>query len=209
MKYTTALFDLDGTLIYTDAEHRQIIVGQVLDIYGKTTSDELIDKFWFERNRNEIITNDFGLKPSEFWPLFEILNTVELREKYSSAYEDVWVLNELKSKGLKLGIVTMAPKRISDPEMALLNLEFDAIVNANSAYGIKPKPDPQGINACLEMLGESADKAFFVGNTVQDIQAGKAANVYDILVDREEYSFPGIQASLTIKSLEKLLEFVG
>ena len=143
MKYTTALFDLDGTLIYTDAEHRQIIVGQVLDIYGKTTSDELIDKFWFERNRNEIITNDFGLKPSEFWPLFEILNTVELREKYSSAYEDVWVLNELKSKGLKLGIVTMAPKRISDPEMALLNLEFDAIVNANSAYGIKPKPDPQ------------------------------------------------------------------
>ncbi|MEK6945560.1 MAG: HAD family hydrolase [Nanoarchaeota archaeon] len=210
MKYKAAIFDLDGTLIHSEPEFRYTVVGKILDDLGVKYSKEDIDRFWFETNRDEIVTKDFGLTIDAFWGPFKKYDTVELRRKFAKTYDDVGFIGDLQRAGCKTGIVTGAPLHIAEMEIGMIGEEnFDAIVVAHRMNGFTPKPHPQGLEECLSLLGVNKNEAVYVGNGDEDIQTARNAGVFDILIDRGEYTFHNTKPSLTISSLYELKEFLG
>ncbi len=154
MAYKAVVFDLDGTLVHTMPEYRYKIVGQTLKELGTSSSKHYIDRFWFETRRDDIIKEHFEVDVDLFWKTFRQCDTIDLRKQLTRVYDDVGFVKELKQKGYKVGIVTGAPLHIMSLEVDMIGEEyFDAVVRAQLSSGIKPKPDPHGIEECLSILG--------------------------------------------------------
>jgi HAD superfamily hydrolase (TIGR01549 family) len=209
MKYEAVIFDLDGTLVHTMPEYRYKIVGQTLKDLGTTSSNHIIDRFWFEARRNDIIKNHFGLEPELFWKTYSPYDTEELRKQFTKLYDDIDFIKELRKNGYKLGIVTGAPNHIASLEIGMLKEDFDSVIIAKTVNGIKPKPHPPGLESCLNLLGVDKSKAIYVGNADEDVTAAKNAKVFDVLLIRGEHEFPGIKPSLRIHSLYELRKLLG
>jgi len=203
VKYKAVIFDLDGTLVHTTPEYRYLVVGGTLERLGVKSYDKRhVDKFWFEAGRSEIIRHDFGVVPEEFWGIYRTLDTAEFRKGYAAAYDDVSFIAELRRRGYKLGIVTGAPLEIAGLETALLGTEnFDAIVVAHTLNGIRPKPHPDGLERCMNLLGVGPRETVYVGNAEEDVRTARNADVFDVIVRRGEYEFTGMEPSLEIDSL--------
>jgi pyrophosphatase PpaX len=205
------LFDLDGTLVSTKPEYRYHVVGSTLRQLGRKVVEAHIDAFWFEGNRDETIRTLLQLDPLLFWKAYMSFDLSDVRCEHTIVFEDIVVLQRLRQKGIQLGIVTNAPDRIARSEMELIGTHLiDAIVVADPARGIRPKPAPDGIIACLENLNAAAHDALFVGNSHEDIEAARAAGVRDVYLERDEYK---LQISLTIPSasisnLEELIQII-
>ena len=210
MKYEAVIFDLDGTLVCTEAAYRYETVGRVLKEFNKESSKDIINRFWFETRRDEIIKKHFKEEPEAFWKVFHQHDLPEIREKFTKVYNDIDFIQELRKNGFKTAVVTGAPLKIASFEIGMIGEKnFDAIVIANSKNGIKPKPHPHGIQECLNLLGIPENKAIFVGNSDEDVMSAKNAKVFDVFIDRKEHQFPEITPSLTISSLYELRQLLG
>jgi phosphoglycolate phosphatase-like HAD superfamily hydrolase len=96
------------------------------------------------------------------------------------------MLERLSSHGLKLGILTQKLREVQVAGYragALMELEETGIVNMFSGVvGFedveKPKPHPQGVNIALSHLGISPDDTLVVGDSIADIEAGRAAGCH-------------------------------
>lgn len=204
-KFESFIFDLDGTLVGSSPEHRYILVGRVLEDLGVYPRSDLIDSFWFEARRDELVTKMFGLSLEAFWSTYKKYDTIELRERFTKPYNDISVIKELRRNGHKTGIVTGAPLHIANLEINMIGREnFDSIIIAHRSNGFIPKPNPQGLEECLRQLNTQKNKAVYVGNADEDIEMAKRAEVFDILLDRREHKFPDVAPSLTISSLYEL-----
>lgn len=203
MKYKTVIFDLDGTLVHTAPEYRYKLLEKIFKDLRTKSNNKDIDKFWFETERDKIIERYFGLEPKLFWEKYRKYETVELRKKFVKLYDDVDFIKELRQNGFKIGIVSGAPEHIANLEIEMLGKEnFDAVVITHN--GIKVKPNPEGLEKCLNFLGVQKSESIFVGNGKEDIMAAKNAQVFDVLIRRGEYEFNNIQPSLSINSLYEL-----
>jgi HAD superfamily hydrolase (TIGR01549 family) len=209
MIYEAIIFDLDVTLIHTKPEHRYTLVGRVFDELGIEITKGYIDRFWHEGGRSKMLKDEVGVDPAAFWEIYRKYDTIELRSGYLEVFDDVVeVLKELKGK-YKIGLVTSAPLYIAEYEVGLIGREyFDAIISCNSTNGYRPKPDPQGINECLKLLGVTKDKAMYVGNADEDDYSARNAEVLDVFIDRKEHEYPGLEPSVTIESLYELKDFL-
>ncbi|RLJ00944.1 MAG: hypothetical protein DRP11_05225 [Candidatus Aenigmatarchaeota archaeon] len=207
MKYTSFIFDLDGTLVRTDPEYRHLVVGKILEELGVSASEKDIDRFWFEGERNSFIRERFGVNPKTFWELYRKYESVELRRKYVSPYPDVDVLERIKENGYRTGIVTGAPPEIAKMELELLGPEnFDAVIVTTVSENVKSKPHPHGIELCLKSLSTDKGEAVYIGNSDEDVLAAKNAGVLDVFINRNEHPFDlnRLKPSLVIETLYEL-----
>lgn len=208
-KYTTALFDLDGTLVRTERAYYNILIKQIFG-YSENV-DELNSKFvdfWASRDKESYSLNNFNLPLDLLLEQFRKHENLELRKVLTSEFYDVDYLVKLKSLGFKLGLVTGSPKRITDFETALLPVRFDTVVNASQNSGIKAKPDPEGLFVALRNLNSSFLHSFYVGNATEDILAAKAAGILDIFIERG-YNSTDIEPSHRIKTLYDLESIIN
>jgi phosphoglycolate phosphatase-like HAD superfamily hydrolase len=124
-------------------------------------------------------------------------------------YYDIDVIKGLKEAGYKTGIVTGAPISIAELEINMIGREnFDAVVIAHRLNGFTPKPHPQGIEECLNLLDSKKEKSLYVGNADEDIMTAKNAKIFDVLIDRKEHRFPEINPSHVVYSLYDLRDFL-
>lgn len=205
------MFDLDGTLVSTKPEYRYHIVGSALKELGRTAVQAHIDTFWFEGNRDEIIRTLFQVDPMLFWKAYRSFDLSNIRCEHTIIFEDIVVLQHIRQEGLRLGIVTNAPRHIAQSEVELIGAHlFDAMIIADPASGIRPKPAPDGIITCLNNLDTSPQCALFIGNSQEDIEAARAAGVKDIYIDRDEYKLQTdlTVPSISIRNLKELLEII-
>lgn len=87
------------------------------------------------------------------------------------------MLSTLKEKGYKLGIVTGKSRKSFSISLEKLDMEdfFDVIL---TGYDVNnAKPDPEGLLKALSDLNEKPDNALYIGDSDNDILAGKKANV--------------------------------
>lgn len=206
-KYKFVIFDLDGTLVHTTAEYRYFIVPKALKKAGvnKKVSLKLIDKFWFEGNRNTIISEQFGCDKNLFWKVFHREDKIDERAKYTHVYDDVWeTITSLRGIGKKLAITTGAPKPIAKIEVDLLPKDhFDKIISITSTR-YKAKPHPESLIGCLKFFKAKPSDAVYIGNSMEDNKYALAAGVDFIFLERREHPFSG-KSVLKINSLRELL----
>ena len=90
MKYEAVIFDLDGTLVSTDFQHRRILIDKVFsDLKVDKCEDDLVNQFWFDVNRNELIQKNFNIKPEIFWKTYKKYDSAELRSKFTKTFD--WI----------------------------------------------------------------------------------------------------------------------
>ncbi len=92
-------------------------------------------------------------------------------------------LQELKARGVKIGIVTGRMARGERKWLELRRLNIRQFVEAMVTGAEAPaKPAPDGLMKCLQELGLSAEECVFVGDSRVDIIAGKKAGVMTVAV---------------------------
>ncbi|UCG04140.1 MAG: HAD family hydrolase [Candidatus Heimdallarchaeota archaeon] len=205
------LFDLDGTLLNSDA-----IIIQSWKIAHEQTSD-------IEWNEKKLI-NMMG-QPAEDIP-YGMGVPEELHEKYLKIFDQqliniklplfddvIPVLEKIKEKSIPLGIVTGA-KTGETLDLLIqnnINHYFTEIIGADSTQRGKPFPDP--INLAIEKLNLDLKKKdiLFVGDSMNDLLSAKSAGVIPILLWRKDDQVPQSlqqETKFIIHGLTALLDLI-
>ncbi len=90
----------------------------------------------------------------------------------------VELLHDLRAKGIQLGIATSSGRALPFLDRWGVRHLFDGIVGREDVESRKPHPEP--ILKCLGHLQLDPHEVAYVGDSIIDVQAGKAAGVYTI-----------------------------
>jgi pyrophosphatase PpaX len=209
VRFPVVLFDLDGTVVdtgaiilasmrhatatvlgrdYSDAQLLAAVGGPGLEAQMHALDPDRVDELvQVYRAHNEPLHDTIGL----------------------CAGMDV-VLEELKDRGHRLGIVTAKRRRTVDLAFARVPVEhlFDVVVAGDETEESKPHPAP--LLLALQRLGATADEAAYVGDSPFDMQAAKAAGLRAIGVSWGRIHGPEklTDADVVIHSAEELLDLV-
>ncbi len=185
VRATAILFDLDGTLVDTVDTFYQL-ARQTGAEFGLDVSrarmyetlnlgipywDHVLPATVQDRPAMVKKLNDRAM---QLWP--------ELLKDGAKAFPGVGAtLSGLKNAGYTLGIVTGSGDWSSDLLYALGAADlFDAVITGQDVQ--RRKPDPEGINKCLQHIAVAPENAIYVGDSVIDVQASRAAGVLPIAV---------------------------
>ncbi|OMD31768.1 pyrophosphatase PpaX [Paenibacillus odorifer] len=175
------LFDLDGTIVDTN----ELIISSFM--YA------LKDNGLAPLTREEIIPHmgtTLQQQMRVFSGLEDVNGTLEKSYRsYNNEHHDELVrsfplvketIEELSSRGIKLGIVTtkIRPTTIKTLERFDLLKYMDTIVTVNDVT--EPKPHPEPVLTAIKNLGVDPRKTLMIGDSAVDIQSAKAAGVYAV-----------------------------
>ncbi len=168
------LFDLDGTLVNTN----ELVLKSFQHTFNKHLSFKVTDEeirmlfgeplkkslSRFDENNINILMNTYGE--------FNEKNHDKLCKKFNGVEE---ALVELKSKGLKLAVVTSKRRLMAERGLKFANIMkyMDAVVTPEDTDKHKPDGEP-ALKAC-ELLGVSSNEAIMVGDSFYDILCGRNA----------------------------------
>lgn len=175
----TLLFDWDGTLY--DSATAGLLAFQ------KTFADLGIS---FTREFYET-----SYSPN-WYAMYEALNLP--KERWKSA-DELWLehygeqeprlvdgasetILDLRTRGLRLGIVTSGTQRrvIREIEQLGLTSVFEAVIC--NEHIVNKKPHPEGLEKAIEQLGCSREACSYIGDAPEDVQMGKRAGVFTVAV---------------------------
>jgi len=182
MRFTTALFDLDGTLVDTGP----LIVKSFQHTF-RTALDRDISEQEVYRHFGETLEETFKqYAPGRVAELLQIYRT------FNQANHDRLVIRldgmeeavrTLHRHGVKLAVVTSKLSRTARRGLEVSGLlpYFDTVVGVEMTD--RHKPDPTPLYLALELLGETAGQhVLMVGDTTADVCCGKNAGVQTAVV---------------------------
>jgi len=188
------IFDLDGTL--TVAVHdfaairRELEIPEGADILGHLSS----------------------LAPQHAQPLHERLQEIELElaDRTRAASGAHQLLQHLRKRGARLGILTRNTRENSLRTLALIGLdgffETEHILGRDEAA---PKPDPLGIQHLSSLWGVDPTSTVMVGDYQYDLQAGRSAGALTIHVDAtRSFRWPEL-ADVSVGTLDELIPLLN
>lgn len=179
----TLLFDWDGTVVdstqlgLTAFEQSFAALGIPFDheIYARVYSPN-----WYS------VYEALGL-PKEQWQKADDLWVHHYGEQIAQPVAGAQeTINELKRKGYRLGVVSSGTECRVVREVRELRFEnIFEIVICNEQMTNK-KPHPEGLEMALRSLGSQCKHAAYVGDSPEDIEMGKRANMLTVGV-RSDY----------------------
>jgi putative hydrolase of the HAD superfamily len=212
------LFDLDGTLWDRNAAVRDLLANQHADLreHLSIPQHEYIDRIMvLESNGSADKLSVYQALGLEYG--FPETLTNRLHADFCRRYivcvrpfpEVVFTLNEQRSRGAKLGIVTNGTVRIQEPKIDGLGLrELMDVIVISEREGVR-KPDAAIFNRALDALGISAADAWFVGdNPEADVAGAHAAGLRAFWRRCADWSPPTVPCE-AILSLDELLPLVS
>lgn len=177
MKYTTILFDLDGTLLDTN----DLIIGSFL---------HTLEQFFPEKrfSREDIIPH-LGKTLADVMRAFDehrIEDMMRVYREHNFHSHDAMVqifphvqdvLSVLHEKGIKMGVVTTKQRNVVEMGLQLFDLTkyMSTIVTIQDVE--QPKPHPEPVLKAMAEIGALAQSTLMVGDSSYDIEAGQRAGV--------------------------------
>jgi phosphatidylglycerol:prolipoprotein diacylglycerol transferase len=180
-KKPVILFDFDGTLMDTEPVV-QLGISQVInnhkpdieitvDMANSFVGPPLTETFgrFFEEDKIQALIDEY-----------RILSNAMHEEHVKPINNAIKVLEQLKSQGYKIGVVSSKVKEVIYLGMDMFSMRdyFDVVLGIEDVT--KHKPSPEGIFKACELLGESHDAVVYVGDTAIDVASGINAGVYTI-----------------------------
>jgi pyrophosphatase PpaX len=209
VRYSVVLFDLDGTVIDTGAIILASMRHAAETVIGGAYSDE---QLLAAVGGPGLEAQMHALDPSRVDELVRVYraHNEPLHETISVCAGMDAVLDELKDRGHRLGIVTAKRRATVDLAFARIPIEhlFDTVVGGDETD--RHKPDPAPLRLALDRLGASPADAVYVGDSPFDMQAAKAAGLHAIGVSWGRIHGPDrlTDADVVIHSAEELLALV-
>ena len=212
-------FDLDYTLY----DNYQYYVGAFYEIasylaskYNLIQNDlyQSLVKLWKEKtSMYSCLFDDFldslNLADEGVKTIVEIFNNYEVNEQH--LYSDsIPILNKLKQKGHKIGIITDGT--ISRQQRKIINLNLDRFVDAIIyTKKIEPKPSQLPFISALNKIQIKPENAFYVAdNPHLDFKGSKEAGLTTIRILRGEFkevpNYGNIDHLIT--NLEEILHII-
>lgn len=176
-RLTTVLFDLDGTLIDS--------IRLILDSYHHTLATHGIparsDDDWLKG-----VGTPLRVQFAEWAEHPGIEAMIATYREYNLAHHDTRVLpyegigemvHAVRDAGFRTGLVTSKNRSGALRGLGLCGLAeaMDVLVGADDVE--QPKPHPEPVLKALDALGASPAEAMYVGDSIHDMEAGRAAGV--------------------------------
>lgn len=211
------LFDLDGT-IADSLESLACATNMILQECGLNTLEKDCYRYFAGNGAKTLVeralieAGDIQLKQFEqAYEKYEAYFAKECNHKVQTFEGLPEVLETLKSKGIKLGVVTN--KAQDNAVMVVEELYgkdmFDVIVGVTDNR--PKKPDPAEAVYAMEQLGVAPDETVYVGDTNVDMETGNGAGCLTVGVlwgfrSREELE--ANHAHVIVEKVEELLEVI-
>jgi pyrophosphatase PpaX len=210
--YTTALFDVDGTLVTLDGvvkaiqetlTHFDLSAMSHHDVIHHFIGHVLIDAF--PRVYPHMAAEADAMQKFYTWVFLRRHKEFEKLQPHVCE-----VLQTIKDNGLKIGIITTKGRKEALAVLAAYNLPYDLLVSHNDVSAIKPSPLP--IQMALDRFKAKPSEAIMTGDHIFDVMAARSAKVDGAGVltgasTREELKEAG--AVYILKDLSDLLEVMG
>jgi phosphoglycolate phosphatase len=178
----TAIFDLDGTLLYT-LDDLTYAVNTALELhkFPQRTLEEIksfvgngVIKLIQRALPEEHSKEDFNSVFNDFIKTYENNN-----DKYTHPYEGInELLTTLKKEGFNIAINSNKHNSAVQKLHKTLFPQVDIAIGARE--GIEVKPNPQGVFDIIKALNCSKETTFFIGDSDVDIKTAKNANITSI-----------------------------
>jgi pyrophosphatase PpaX len=189
MKVNTLLFDLDGTLVDTNA-----IIVKSLEVVFETYLPEVQTSLELFK---ECIGPPLEVSFSRFTTKERVQEMIQAYRSYYKQHEHLYysiypnvidVLTTLKSQGYYLGVVTSKFRDSALPSMVHYGLDtlMDAFVGLDDVTHAKPDREPVDV-ALSRIPGHTG--AIMIGDNATDIQSGQHAGIYSAGV---AWAFKGV-----------------
>lgn len=179
----TLLFDWDGTIVdsaqlgLTAFEQSFAALGVAFDreVYAQVYSPN-----WYS------VYEALGL-PKEQWQEADDLWVHHYGEQIAQPVAGAQeTINELKRKGYRLGVVSSGSECRVVREITELGLESVFEIVICTEHMTNKKPHPEGLETALRSLGCLREHSAYVGDSPEDIEMGKRANMLTVGV-RSDY----------------------
>lgn len=194
----SVLFDFDGTIAHTLPVWRAAF-REVMLSFGISLSDQEIVTNCFYRDWADV-AKDFSIK-SEVELASRVISFLESEIGQSELFVGIKdVLQHLVESEVNLGVVTSSPKSVIFSALSKLGIRefFDVVISIDCVDRPKPHADP--ILKALKQISGTPMQSIMIGDSKNDILAGKAAGCKTALFlpeqHREYYCFE------TLKSLD-------
>jgi pyrophosphatase PpaX len=212
-KLTTFLFDLDGTLLDS--------VRLILDSYHHTTTVHGLprrsDQEWLaglgtplrvqfrDSVRPDLTMDQLVATYREF--------NLANHDLMAAAYPGVVdVLRQVRARGIRFGLVTSKNQYGARLGLKLMGVEeeFEVVIGADDV--VNPKPHPEPVLKALDLMKVRKEEAVYIGDSVHDMESGRAAGVRIAGVLWGPFTRPELERTKPddwLERPEQLLELVG
>ncbi|EDM23405.1 phosphoglycolate phosphatase [Caminibacter mediatlanticus] len=211
------LFDLDGTLI-DSAKDLATSINYMLKTLNKKTYDEKIITKWIGNGGEVLIKRALSggmeikeIDEKEFLKAKEIFFNHYKNNLANNTTIYDGVIETLKNLPYKKVIITNKPHEFVKPILEKLNLieYFDGYFGGD--YFEEKKPSPLPLLKVCEIYKTPIQKAIMIGDSKNDILAGKKANIKTIAVDygyNQGEDIKTYNPDIIINDFRKLLEVI-
>ena len=171
------LFDVDGTLVGTKDLYMEAYRTAVRKYVRRDLSDEDIMALRPTSElaflRAVVAEADLEACLQDFYEAYGGLHS----RLFTGVYDGVPdLLSAIRDAGIPTGIVTGKSRRSWEITSAVAALgPFDVLVFDEDVRA--PKPDPHGLEQAMESLGLDPGSGVYVGDTVSDMEAARAAGL--------------------------------
>ncbi|HEY1057534.1 MAG TPA: phosphoglycolate phosphatase [Limnobacter sp.] len=185
MSIRAILFDLDGTLLHTVPDLAAAVNAMLRDLSLPELDEHTVATYVGKGAENLIHRSLTGtLDGRADAALFDKANAIwhahyeHINGQHAEFYGGVREgLAAFQQAGFKLAVVTNKPERFTGPLLERSGIaEYFSVVVGGDTYERK-KPDPLPVLKACERLGVAPADALFIGDSLNDAQAAKAAGV--------------------------------
>ena len=207
------IFDLDGTLVHSVPDMHYAINKTLKEYNLKIISEEkllafvgegmlslakkVVDFCGGDKNLYDIVYNSYRK------------NYSEQPYKYSSLMPGVMdALNFFYERNITMGICTNKRQFVTEKLIKQMSLDkfFDVIIGAQDNIPLKPKPDM--IQLTINKFNSTKSSFFMVGDTSNDVDAAKSANIKSIAVNGgyTHVDINSLGADYTLETMEEIID---
>lgn len=206
----TILFDLDGTLI----DSIELILSSMRYSFAKLERECPTDEEWSAGIGIPLFTmfRRYARDDDEHAAFIRAYreHQLEHHDRLVRCYDGVVeVVRTLRERGHLLGIVTSKSEYLALRGLTNVGLAtyMDTIVGCDASA--RHKPDPEPVEIALHRLGTAPGDALFVGDSVHDLMAGRAAGVETAAALWGAFSRADMEPGEPTHWLENIYEILG
>lgn len=208
------LFDLDGTLIDSQKDIAAS-VHFLQEKYGHPPSSQAEVARFIGDGVGKLVERAIGVSdPAELAKAVELFKDHYRVHALDTTYVYDGVHETLEHfRGKKMGVLTNKPVRISKRILEGLGLgEFFPVVLGGDSTARK-KPHPDGVHLALQQLAvENVANVLMVGDSAQDVMAGKAAGTRTCGIASnigDPAALESAKPDFTVRSLRELMRIIN